>query len=533
MAFLSEYQGPEKIGHFLERCYDVFAGEKDPNHFRQCMVRDSEGRPFFVNDNCWWVWTDLQCNFFGTYGWHPFMPDDLRKVALRTLDNALSRQSAPQHPMRDAGRELPTGAIPSSVNPGSAANPIPWELFFANVFSFGPDVTIPTRDNPSTWHKDHDQWFDVELLGMLTLLDLLLFVRNRDLAKAKWPAIRLFEKYLRSRCGKHGCVLVGVQGSQLEFAQGQPRYMTATQFYARSFYLKAVEVARYLGEEEIAEDFENSACVFKKALEEFRDAGGAYIGGRGEDWKTLYGTGRLDGSGSSYFEPYPNSVPAILGLFDDEEARLLARRFFEIPEMTKNVLVPFNWPERPLEELDDAGEFPPPGCHVNGGAFWMTTAALSALAVRAADIEGYEWMEGLFPLHDARRTIDYYNQWGDNIENQWPEKQRPEMFSITELGAYGWPLRALLGFEPRHNGLFLDPVLPPDVHSLSFEAPIYFGSCRINIELKRKEVGSNDGCRLTVQGVEIPITKGAGVLIPEELLESETWVCIELGANRE
>jgi hypothetical protein len=159
-------------------------------------------------------------------------------------------------------------------------------------------------------------------------------------------------------------------------------------------------------------------------------------------------------------------------------------------------------------------------------------AALSALAVRAADIEGYAWMEGLFPLHDARRTIDYYNQWGNNIENQWPEKQRPEMFSITELGAYSWPLRALLGIEPRHNGLFLDPVLPPGVHSLSFEAPIYFGSCRINIALKKKDAGSNEMCRLTVQGVEIPITEGAGVLIPEELLESEAWVCIEFGANR-
>jgi hypothetical protein len=382
------------------------------------------------------------------------------------------------------------------------------------------------------WNKDHDQWFDVELLGMLTLLDLLLFTRNRELIKAKWPAIRLFEEYLRSRCDRHDCVLVGVQGSQLEFAQGQPRYVTATQFYARSFYLKAAEVARYIGREKAAEDFENRASVFEKSIEAFRDAHGWYIGGRGEDWRTLYGTGRLDGSRSSYFEPYPNSVPAILGLFGGKEARHLARRFFEIPEMTKNVLVPFNWPERPLEEFDDDGAFPAPGCHVNGGAFWMTTAALAALAVRAADIEGYAWMEGLLPLHDARRTIDYYNQWGEHIENQWPEKQRPDMFSITELGTYGWPLRALLGIEPRHNGLFLDPVLPPDVHRLSFEAPVYFGSCRINIALNRKDALSNYICRLTVQGDEIPVGEGTGVLIPEELLEFQTAVDIEVEANQ-
>ena len=532
MAFLSDYQGPDATRHFLERCYDVFAGERDPNHFRQCVVRDNEGRSFFVNDNCWWLWTDLQCNFFGTYGWHPFMPDELRRVAWNTLENSLCRQSSPEHPMRDAGRDIPFGSIPSSVNPGSAANPIPWELFFANVFSFGPNVTVPTRDNPNTWHKDHDQWFDVELLGMLTLLDLLLFARDRELVQAKWPAIRLFEEYLRSRCDRYDCVLVGVQGSQLEFAQGQPRYVTATQFYARSFYLKAVEVARYIGQEKTAEDFENRASVFKKSIERFRDDDGGYIGGRGEDWRVLYGTGRLDGSHSSYFEPYPNSVPAILGLFDGEEARHLARRFFEIPEMTKNVLVPFNWPERPLEELDDDGTFPAPGCHVNGGAFWMTTAALAALAVRAADIEGYAWMEGLLPLHDAHRTIDYYNQWGEHIENQWPEKQRPDMFSITELGTYGWPLRALLGIEPKHDGLFVAPVLPPDADRLSFEAPIYFGSCRINIALKRKGPVSNDVCSLTVQGVEIPITKGAGVLIPEGLLESGTSICIEVGGNQ-
>ncbi|MFH1006846.1 MAG: hypothetical protein V1800_04995 [Candidatus Latescibacterota bacterium] len=531
MALLSEYEGPDSIGRFLERCCDVFAGEKDPNHFRQCMVQDNQGHPFFVNDNCWWVWTDLQCNFFGTFGWQPFMPDDLREVAFRTLDNALSRQSASGHPVRDAGRELPAGAIPSSVNPGSPANPIPWELFFANVFSFGPDVTVPTRDNPDTWHNDHDQWFDVELLGMLTLMDLLLFTRSPKRAQERWPVILLFEGHLRSRFGPNGCVLVGVQGSQLEFSQGQPRYMTATQFYARSFYTKAAQVARYLDQEDTAVDFENRAEALRKSTEAFRSKDGAYIGGRGEDWQTLYGTGRLDGSPSSYFEPYPNSVPAILGLFDKEEAQSLARRFLEIPEMTKNALVPFNWPERPLDELDDEGAFPPPGCHVNGGAFWMTTAALAALVVRASDAEGYAWMERLLPLHDARRTIDYYNEWGAHIETQWPEKQRDGMFSVTELGTYGWPLRAMLGIEPRHNGLYLDPVLPPGVDGLSFAAPVLFGSCRINIALKRNNAPSGEICRVTVQGEEIPVGEGTGVLIPEELLENQTVVSIEVGAK--
>ena len=52
------------------------------------------------------------------------------------------------------------------------------------------------------------------------------------------------------------------------------------------------------------------------------------------------------------------------------------------------------------------------------------------------------------------------------------------------------------------------------------------------IALKRKDAASNDGCRVTVQGDEIPVKKGTGVLIPEELLESEASVCIELGVNQ-
>ena len=40
MAFLSEYQGPDKIGHFLERCYDV-----------------SYAHNMFNCDHCYWVGT--------------------------------------------------------------------------------------------------------------------------------------------------------------------------------------------------------------------------------------------------------------------------------------------------------------------------------------------------------------------------------------------------------------------------------------------------------------------------------------------
>ena len=72
----------------------------------------------------------------------------------------------------------------------------------------------------------------------------------------------------------------------------------------------------------------------------------------------------------------------------------------------------YNYPARPLEEMDDGGAFPPLGSHVNGGWWWMTAGTGMALLARAGHPRTFQFLGELFEDHDSRYTIDYYNEWG-------------------------------------------------------------------------------------------------------------------------
>ena len=49
LSAFAEIAAPPEIRALLERCYDVLAGTLEPNHFRQIVQKDLEGRDFFVN----------------------------------------------------------------------------------------------------------------------------------------------------------------------------------------------------------------------------------------------------------------------------------------------------------------------------------------------------------------------------------------------------------------------------------------------------------------------------------------------------
>jgi len=512
LSAFAEITAPPENRALLERCWDVLAGRLDPNNFRQILQRDLEGREFFINDNCWWLYTDSQCNCLGTYGWRPFFNARLRQADLNTWRQFFRHQSDGTQKEPGGEKIVPKGAFPFSMNPGSRLDPQLWVTYYANYF----------RDDPKTHHPDHDELLDFQLLNLISATDWLLFEHATGTAEEILPQIELFLSYLDGRPKRGELLLVGVQGSQIEFGHGRRRYPASTAFYLLKFYTNLAEIYRMVEEHEKAEAIGERAERLGDQIDEFRMPGGWYVSARGENWDEILGSGLVDGSHSDYFETWPNTAPALLGLFDRERCKAIAERIIKIPPLYANHLMIYNYPARPLEEMDDEGAFPPPGVHVNGGWWWMTAGTGMALFARAGHPWTLRFLAELFEDHDARYTIDYYNEWGANKGRQWPEKRRPDMCSITNLGAFGNFLRATLGIGITHDALEISPALSPEVARLRTKVPIRVAGKEVYLDIQNRDKGYVQ--EATSEGRPLEIEDGVKVKISLRKLKGRTGV---------
>jgi len=488
--------GAAEWSRLLNRVLAVLTGRGEPNHFRQIIATDFMGRGFFVNDNCWWIYTDAQCNAVSTFGWRPWFPADLRAVDTRTWRMFLPLQSDGR--AEEGTRVVPAGALPFNHNPGTRANPHVSRSFYSNYF----------WNDPSTWHPDHDELLDFQLLHLITIADSLLWQQKRDLAREVWPSIERFLAYVRNRPHREGLLWVGVQGSQIEFSHGTPRYTLTTQWYWQRVLELVAEVAQWLGDKNAAKRCRAEAAIVREAIRSFRMPGGWYAAGRTEDWSSWLGDGTLAGK-SGYFETHANAAPALFGLLPDDHAPAIAERIYAIPQMWENHIGVYNYPARPPEEIDDAARFPGPGVHVNGGWWWLAAGESLALFARAGHAQLGPLAAALLEDHDARFTIDYYNRFGAGKAEQWRDKWRPDQCGVTELGAWGNLFRSLWGLQIGAETLGVRPRLPQGVDALALSEPVYVGEARLLLSAER---GASDGAAL--DGRDVPWDAVRGALVP-------------------
>ena len=509
--------GDENVRILLERCYDVLAGTRESNHFRQIIAKDTDGQEFFVNDNAWWRYTCPQCNCQGTYGWRPFFDEHLRQVDLNTIRHIFKRQSTGKaYPKMGGPRIVPRGALPCGVNPAGAAGAAGgWDVTF--YYNYFPDT-------PATWHPDHDEAVDFQLLGVITAADWILWQRDEKMARWFLPKLEALLDYIDSRTKRGELLLIGVQGSQIEFGHGTIRYPLSTQWYWLKTLQLCAEVFRFVGEDNRAAMLEARLDPLRAQIQKFRMPGGWYMGGRGEDFTKPLGTGTLAKGESSYFETWPNTAPALFFLLDQGTCFSIAQRILSIPEMTANHIGVYNFPARPVAEMDDGGAFPPPGAHVNGGWFWMTAGTTAALLARAQHPRACALTAELLVDHDERLTIDYYNDYGANKEKQWLDKRRPDQCSISNMGAFGDFLRAIIGVEALHDGLAIRPALPLGVEQLTLKAPIRFGNSLLYLHFRRSEEES-EKVNGKLGDKSLPAIPG-GVFVPATLLGPEAYVTV-------
>jgi len=488
--------GAPEWSRLLNRALAVLTGRGEPNHFRQLVATDLAGREFFVNDNCWWVYTDAQCNAVSTFGWRPWFPPDLRRVDARTWEMFLPLQS--DGSAAEGNRIAPAGAWPFNHDPGTRGNERASRSFYSNYF----------WNDPATWHPDHDELLDFQLLHLITVCDGILWERNRVRAAAAWPSVERFLGYVRRRPSRDALLWVGIQGSQIEFSHGTPRYTLTTQRYWQRGLELAAEVARWLGHGDEADRCRAEAAVAAEAIRPFRRPGGWYAAARSEDWSRWLGDGTCAGR-SGYFETHANAAPALFGVLPNDHAPAIAARIMAIPELTANHVGVYNYPARPPEEIDDGARFPKPGVHVNGGWWWLTAGESLALFARAGHRALGPLAAELFEDHDARHTIDYYNGFGADKGAQWRDKWRPDQAGITNVGAWGNLLRAIWGIHVGAETLTVLPRLPEGVDALAMRDPVRVGDARLMLAARR---GPASAARL--DGRDVPWDDVRGALVP-------------------
>jgi hypothetical protein len=477
----------------LERAFSILTGRPDGNDLGAVVQSGRDGRFYFLNDNCWWRYVDFQCTFHATFGWRPFTDIPKRLVEFNTWDLGFRYQATEEliHRFREAGYPCvpPVGFLPQNAFPLDETV-IDIENFFQNFRLTAPEwsaqSTDPYADTYHLFDKEgrHDVNCDYPLMNVITATDWLLWERDTARAAGYCRQIEDFLAILYGRM-RGGLLLVGPQGSQIEWGHRGLRYPSSTHVYLLKVLRNLREVYLMLCDASAADKCAIRAEELENRMAALKHERGWWLSSLAEDGTTRLGTGELTGE-SGYFEVWPNVNSVILGIATPREAEAIVGRLTSIPALVENHLTLSNYPARPVEELDDDHDgFPPPGTHLNGGWHWMHGGSALGSLARVCHPDTIKHLQWLLDDHARHLSADYYNDWGRDKESQWKHLgAHGPTYSVTCAGAFGMLFRAILGVSADARGLIFSPTLPPGVDSITL--PLNYAGRSLSVTVSGK-----------------------------------------------
>lgn len=251
----------------VEEAFSVLTGRTDGNTLSTIIEKGIDGHEYFVNDDSWWRYTDFQCNYHGTYGWRPFFDARHKRADLNTWRAGFqhSADEALVDKLRRAGERYipPVGYLPASFRPLSDEI-VTADCYFCNV------ALLDTPDpedcpygalgyNMLDRSGSHDLNCDYPLMNIITATDWMLWKRDLDVAK---ECVSIIEKHLEIllRKKRGDLLLIGRQGSQIEYGHGGGRYPASTHLYLLKVLTNLAEVYEMLGQHGSAEERRSAAA---------------------------------------------------------------------------------------------------------------------------------------------------------------------------------------------------------------------------------------------------------------------------------
>ena len=426
----------------------------------------------------------------------------------------------------------PLNWLPGSFDP-YGVNPYPFDAvsehpnaysvmwYYSNIFVDPKTKKVKTEDA-----AEHFENIDYPLMNCITATDHLLWERDVAQALVYLPKIDAFLAAIRQHCqDSSGLMRVGTQGSQIEFCHYGFRYPGHTHVYLLKVYRSMHELARMAGRKDLADQYGKRSEQLQQKLLYFIEDGKWLVGGiQDAAGQKRLGTGRMDGSPSSYFDVWHNVNAAVLHVADDKLSRSIVEKIASVPALTANHLTLINYPARPREEIDpNHNGFPQPGVHVNGGWFWMCAAGALYAYTRTRRADLLDRLAELLSDHHNRYSIDYYNQYGANKASQWPERGHVS-YSVTCAGSFGMLFRALLDLQVAADSLEVSPRLPQECEYLKTKAPVLYGGKTIYFSVQNGE-GAIRSVKLN--GKSYSQYAQGHITLPYKILQANNLVEIE------
>ena len=533
-----EVDGDDGARELLAAAFGILAGRADANTLDRLLMEDPAGGQLFVNDDCWWRYTDFQCHFHALHGWRPFCGETLRRADLCTWSAGFRDQvtGETQRFLREehgVASPPPVGWLPAQYSGDerhfACRSPAQYSCNVAPDsagWAFEEDKAYPGYHLFSRL-GEHDLNPDYPLMNCLSATDWMLWERDARAAEEYLPRIEEFLGALAGRADETGYFLFGPQGSQIEFAHGGWRRQSSTHLYFWKVLASLAEVYAMLGDRRRSASCAERAGLAAERLRRFETGDRRLVSGFSRDFSRTFGTGAAGNGSSGYLEVWPNVNAALTGWWDRGQCARLAGRFEATPPLVDNHLTLANWPARPIEEQDsDHDGFPPPGTHVNGGFFWMCAAGALALYARGGRPETLARLEELLDDHRRHFSVDCYNQWGRNKEEQFPHLPR-NTHSVTCAGAAGHFFRGLLGLSVSSEMLRIFPGSLPQIDRLALLQPVRWGGKELLIEASGHGVvasASIDGGRAAAAAID----SGGGISIAFDDLPARSRVKVKL-----
>ena len=480
-------EGDGAKARMLERVYDGLDGGVRDNVWAACenlWQHYSPGKRMFECGPSWSLEYDVRTDspgfFTGLTGWLPFLDPFLRAAYRKTLLTICRRQRS-------------DGMFPIYPKHGQykteASVAVSWGLTKYRL----------------------DDYVDGHLVAIINGCEDVLFTRDVAFGRKRLPKLRRAMTYATDRKLKNGLMEVGYGGAFIELWFAFEGFPSTTQiFYIRALRLMA-EVERLLGHPEEAERWLSFAPPIEKGLKRLTTRAGFFI--NAIDLK-----GKRHGDGRDYFETIPNVVAAPLGVIGEAQAKKIVAKIKTVPQLDEHCPIAVNFPGR-TESFLPRVEARGVGAHWNGGA-WMGFGGFEVWThLIARDFAKAERLiHQMIDIRSKSGLQDFVAGFGAHQGGNVFRRKPCDHPIIFQQGAFGNTLRGLLGVQPRHDGLVLQPRIFPAVKKLEFTKPIYYGDREIYITIKNGKRIS----KVTVDGNTVKTHDGDTVFLTDEVLAART-----------
>ena len=351
--------------------------------------------------------------------------------------------------------------------------------------------------------KRYEWFYEATAAGVLMEADMLLFGRAPEKIKKYLPLMKRSLDFIEKTRAENGLFLVGMSCNLLapsfggsynkETGEFGKAYLTGLAITYAAALTKNIELAKMVGEDALAADYQARLDKTKAALPQLLTDEGYFVKSMDPDG-TMHGVYGQEKYG--YLEGVCNVDAVAHRVVNDAVANSILDKIASVEGIRQAGILCNNYPH-----LDDTYQSYlkntnaphslgwKSGDWVDGGC-WATVEGRALLAyLRMGRYEdAYKAASWYMRWNEEYRQDAPMSQWGLNTNNPWSGESddhskcdRPVAVMIDNFAAATCLLRGLFGYVASADGLMVETNVPTGIEEYSQHDPIYWNGCKVYI----------------------------------------------------